>query len=91
MMLEDQTEEVMMKEVEETENYRNKISLAFVRIADIVDTKSSETGSVASDTTVRSVNNNSKTRYKLPKIEVKKFNAELIESEFLIAIRKDTP
>lgn len=39
IILEDQTEEVMMKEVDDSECYRNRISLTMVKIADILDQK----------------------------------------------------
>lgn len=82
MLQEDISEEEQDKEVEDSETYRSRISLSLVKIDDQVRIPIMDTRSEASSYSVleRSiVADNLKRTYKLPKIEIKKFNGEVLE------------
>lgn len=74
----DCTDQELEKESEEAEKYQSTISTVKIKINELVKSVDCETSSsVASNATV--LNGSAKKTYKLPKIEIKKFNGELLE------------
>lgn len=82
-MIEADTEDIELdRESEEAENYQENIELLIIKINDLVRPVENDDrlSSIPSSNTVLGVqDNNSKRTYKLPKIEIKKFNGELLE------------
>lgn len=76
-------DEELEKESEDAENYQNRISASKIKINEYVKHSDGENSSyVASNPTIlnqTSSNRNTQRTYKLPKIEIKKFNGEIIE------------
>lgn len=71
-------DEALEKDSDEAETYQSRISAAKVKLNECV--KASDVASSASNPSVLNPNStNGKRTYKLPKIEVKKFNGEILE------------
>ncbi len=82
MLANDETEENQFKEVEDSEAYRNKISLCLMKIEEQVRGNGSNGSEASSYSTVLDpsvITKKTKRTYKLPKIEIKKFNGEILE------------
>ncbi|XP_037029723.1 uncharacterized protein LOC119069705 [Bradysia coprophila] len=72
----DTVEEELDKEAEDCENYRNRVTLRLLKIEELTKPPSEDRSIVG---TIREAADKSKRTYKLPKIEIKKFNGEILE------------
>lgn len=75
-LFENATEEEQDKESDECEAYRSRVTLILITINDFTKSVSEDRSIVG---TVRENEERSKRTYKLPKIEIKKFNGEILE------------